>query len=349
MVSPGTQVRLSVELQRIRNTCRNVIGLLPPTGGCDEYVMVGAHYDHIGTGEGLGSLAKEGEKGQIHNGADDNASGTSTVLELAAALADARRSADLNKAQRGLVFALWSGEELGLVGSTHFAARPTVPLDKVVAYFNFDMVGRLRDNKLILQAVGSSPAWRRLIERRNIPAGFSLVLQDDPYLPTDTTAFYTRGIAVLSFFTDLHEDYNRPTDDADTLNYVGMERVALFARRLIDDVAKPDREVAYARVERSAKPAGRMGRRAYTGTVPDFAAGDISGVKLSDVRPGGPADKAGLKAGDVIVEFAGKQVNNLQDYSDALMGAKVGQPAQVVVEREGERITLTITPTARPE
>ena len=369
LVTPGSRVRLSVRLERVRKTCRNVIGLVPPAGGCDEYVVVCAHYDHIGTGEGLGSLAKQGEKGQIHNGADDNASGTSVVLEIAAAVADARRTVDSAKPvgdrlssgsdgqeslshsvpQRGVVFACWSGEELGLVGSTHFVSHPVVPLDKVVACFNFDMVGRLRDNKLILQAVGSSPVWRRLIERRNIPAGFSLVLQDDPYLPTDATAFYTKGVPILSFFTDLHEDYNRPTDDADRLNYVGMERVAMFARRLIDDVSKPDREVAYARVKRSASPPGRMGRRAYTGTVPDFAASGITGVKLSDVRPGGPADEAGLKAGDVIVELAGQQVNNLQDYSDALMGVKIGQPINIVVEREGRRITLTITPTARPE
>ncbi len=369
MISPGSRVRLSVQLGRVRKTCRNVVGLLPPTGECDQYVMVGAHYDHIGTGEGLGSLAKAGEENQIHNGADDNASGTSVVLEIAAAVAEARgmvtnseggmgpqsgpvkaSSSDASdtRPQRGVIFALWSGEELGLVGSTHYAEHPVVPLDNVVAYFNFDMVGRLRDNKLILQSVGSSPAWRGLVERRNVPAGFSLALQDDPYLPTDATAFYSKGIPALAFFTDLHEDYNRPTDDADTLNYVGMERVAMFARRLIEDVSKPDFEVAYARVEQSAPRPERGGRRAYTGTVPDFAASDKTGVRLSDVRPGGPADQAGIKAGDIIVEFAGQPINNLQDYSDVLMGVKIGQPVNLTVERDGQRITLTITPTARP-
>ena len=127
-----------------------------------------------------------------------------------------------------------------------------------------------------------------------------------------------------------------------------MERVARFAQRLIDDVCRPDAKVEYARVERSAPAPGRMGRRAYTGTVPDFAASGITGVRLSDVRPGGPADKAGLKAGDIIVEFAGQKITNLQDYSDALIGAKVGQAAPIVIEREGQRITLTITPTAQP-
>jgi len=343
------RVRLSTELKRLEKVCRNVVGIVPPTGGCDEYVLVGAHYDHIGTGEGLGSLAKKDERGQIHNGADDNASGASTVLELAASIAEQRRQAEKDTPRRGVVFACWSGEELGLVGSSHYVNDPRIPLDKTVAVFNFDMVGRLRDNKLILQAVGSSPIWRRLIERRNIPAGFSLVLQEDPYLPTDATAFYTKGIPALAFFTDLHEDYNRPTDDPATLNYAGMERVASFARRLIDDVCRPDSKVEYARVERSAPAPGRMGRRAYTGTVPDFAASGITGVRLSDVRPGGPADKAGLKAGDTIVEFAGQKITNLRDYSDALLGAKVGQAALIVVERDGRRITLTITPTARPQ
>ena len=343
------RVRITTELKRSRNVCRNVVGILPPVGGCDEYVLVGAHYDHIGTGEGLGSLAKQGEEGQIHNGADDNASGTAVVLELAAAMTDARTKADQSTPRRGVIFACWTGEELGLVGSSHYVDAPRVPLEKTVALFNFDMVGRLRDNKLVMQAVGSSPIWRRLIEKRNVAAGFSLALQDDPYLPTDATAFYTKGIPTLAFFTDLHEDYNRPTDDAETLNYDGMARVAGFAQRLINDVCDPAVKVEYARVERKAAAPGPMGRRAYTGTVPDFAASGITGMRLSDVRPGSPADQAGIQAGDIIVEFAGQKVANLQDYSDALIAAKVGQPAKIVVERDGQKLTLTITPTARPD
>ncbi|MFQ5491623.1 MAG: M28 family peptidase [Phycisphaerae bacterium] len=347
-VSLDRHVRLTFELDRLRKTCRNVVGLLPPVG-CDEYVCIGAHYDHIGTGEGLGSMAKEGEKGKIHNGADDNASGTSVVLEIAAAMAQARQSSDPDKPRRGLLVALWSGEELGLVGSSYFVNHCPVPLEKVSAYINFDMVGRLRDNKLIVQSVGSSPVWRRLLERRNIPAGFSLTLQDDPYLPTDATSFYTKGVPALAFFTDMHDDYNRPTDDADTLNYVGMERIALLAKRIADDVSDPGKEVAYLRVQRSAPAPGRMGRRAYTGTVPDMGTSDVKGVLLADVRDGGPAAEAGLQSGDIIVEFAGQAINNLQDYSDALIGAKIGQPVSVVIQRKGKPIKLTMTPTARPE
>ncbi|MHC4064072.1 MAG: M28 family peptidase [Planctomycetota bacterium] len=346
---PGLRVRLQAGLEHVRKTCRNVVGVLPPTDGANEYVLVGAHYDHIGRGAGLGSMARQGEEGQVHNGADDNASGTSVVLELAAAVANARRGADPTKPQRGAIFACWSGEELGLIGSSRFVNDPPIPLDKIVAYFNFDMVGRVRENKLILQAVGSSPAWRRLIERRNVAAGFNLVLQNDPYLPTDATSLYTNGVPGLAFFTDIHDDYNRPTDDPETLNYEGMGRVATFAKRMIDDTLRPEFELAYARAERTAPSRTRGGHRAYTGTVPDMAAGDIEGVKLADVRPDGPADKAGLRRGDVIVEFAGQRIANLQDYSDALVGAKVGQSVSIAVLRDGKRINSTITPTTRPD
>ncbi|HVP11702.1 MAG TPA: PDZ domain-containing protein, partial [Phycisphaerae bacterium] len=192
-------------------------------------------------------------------------------------------------------------------------------------------------------------AWRDLIERQNAAAGFNLVLQEDPYLPSDATTFYTKGVPVLAFFTGSHEDYNRPTDAPATLNYEGLERIVKFARGLLGDITNPDCKVAYARVQRAAPATGRGGARAYTGTVPDFAGTDVKGARIADVRAGGPADKAGMKGGDIIVEFAGQKVTNLQDYSDALIGVKAGQPVDIVIEREGKRVKLTITPTARPE
>ena len=172
----------SSRLRRLRKTDQNVVALLPPPELTDdtEYVIVGAHYDHIGRGE-IGSLARKGEEGQIHNGADDNASGTAVVLELATTLSEAYQKYP-EKFRRGVIFALWSGEELGLIGSTHFVNDPVIPLEKIAAYINFDMVGRLRENRLILQGVGSSPVWTKLIEKRNIPIGFNLTLQEDPYL-----------------------------------------------------------------------------------------------------------------------------------------------------------------------
>ena len=344
---PGVKVKIVVSVEKVKKTDQNVVALLSPPEATDdtEYVIVGAHYDHIGHGE-IGSLARKGEEGQIHNGADDNASGTAVVLELATTLSEAYQTYP-EKFRRGIIFALWSGEELGLIGSTHFVNDPIIPLETVAAYVNFDMVGRLRENKLILQGVGSSSVWTKLIEKRNIPIGFNLTLQEDPYLPTDVTAFYPKEVPVLSFFTGSHEDYNRPTDDPETLNYDGIERISDFAHGIVLDLISADERPAYVRVERSQSEEGsRDTLRAYLGTIPDYTT-EGTGVKLSGVRAEGPADKAGLKGGDVIVEFGGQKITNIYDYTYALDAVKIGEPIEVVVLREGKRVELTVTPEAR--
>ena len=344
---PGVKVKIVVSVEKVKKTDQNVVALLPPPELTDdtEYVIVGAHYDHIGHGE-IGSLARKGEEGQIHNGADDNASGTAVVLDLARTLSEAYQKQPENF-HRGIIFALWSGEELGLIGSTHFVNDPIIPLKKVAAYVNFDMVGRLRENKLILQGVGSSAVWTKLIEKRNIPIGFNLTLQEDPYLPTDVTAFYPKEVPVLSFFTGGHEDYNRPTDDAERLNYTGIERIARLAHGIVSDLVSADERPEYVRVERSQSEEGsRDTLRAYLGTIPDYTT-EGTGVKLSGVRAGGPADKAGLEGGDVIVEFGGQEITNIYDYTYALDAVKIGEPVEVVVLREGKRVKLTVTPEAR--
>ena len=375
-VLPKIRVKVGVGIEHLKGTDRNVVAVLPPGGGSDEYVIVGAHYDHLGHGGKGSSMARSGEEGKIHPGADDNASGTAVVMELAAAFAapagvkpthpEARKgdpgaanastgaavpNGELKiaapKPHRGVIFALWSGEEIGLIGSAAFCEKPPVPLEKVVAYVNFDMVGRLRDNKLTMQGVGSSSLWRKELEKRNIAAGFNLVLQDDPYLPTDTTSFYPKHVPVLNFFTGAHEDYHRPTDTPDKLNIEGMERIAKFARQIVLDlVTAPDRP-DFARVERSEQAAGsRDTLRAYLGTIPDYAA-EVKGVKLSGVRAGGPAEKGGLKGGDVIVEFAGQKIANIYDYTYALDAVKIGVAVKVTVERDGQRVELNVTPEAR--
>ena len=344
---PDVKIKIVVSVEKVKKTDQNVVALLPPPELTDEteYVIVGAHYDHIGYGE-IGSLARKGEEGQIHNGADDNASGTAVVLELATTLSEAYQKYP-EKFRRGIIFALWSGEELGLIGSTHFVNHPVISLDKVAAYVNFDMVGRLRENKLILQGVGSSSVWTKLIEKRNIPIGFNLTLQEDPYLPTDVTAFYPKEVPVLSFFTGGHEDYNRPTDDPETLNFNGIERISDFAHGIVLDLISADARPEYVRVERSQSEEGsRDTLRAYLGTIPDYTT-EGTGVKLSGVRAGGPADKAGLKGGDVIVEFGGQKITNIYDYTYALDAVKIGEPVEVVVLREGKRVKLTVTPEAR--
>jgi Tol biopolymer transport system component len=345
-VLTNAQVRLAAGVEHIRRPDRNVLGLLPAgvtSANPPEYLMAGAHYDHLGHGES-GAMNRKGEEGLIHPGADDNASGVATVLELAGTLA-AERAKNPGAFPRGIIFAAWSGEELGLIGSSWFAEHPLLPLTNVIAYLNFDMVGRLRDNKLMLQGVGSSPAWTKLIEKRNVAAGFTANLQDDPYLPSDTTAMYPKGIPTLEFFTGSHEEYHRPVDKPDTLNYEGMARVAQLARGMLVDLERAERP-AYAQVAQRDSGGGRENLRAYIGSIPDYAT-DVQGVKLSGVRAGGPADKAGLKGGDIIVEFGGTKITSIYDYTYALDAVKIGQPVKVIVLRNGERVSLTVTPEAR--
>ena len=360
-VLSNVTVSITTAVEHIRKTDRNVVGVLPaprtrdnvtrraedsaPYQSPREYILVGAHYDHLGYGES-GAMLRAGEENKIHHGADDNASGTASVLELARSLAqDQQNNASLFN--RGIIFALWSGEELGVLGSSFFAEHSPVPLSNIVACINFDMVGRLREDKLMLQGIGSSTAWRRAIEKRNVSAGFNLVLQDDPYLPTDVTAFYPRGVPVMSFFTGSHEDYHRPTDTAEKVNYDGLERIVKFAHALILDTASTPQRPDYVKVATSSQGTGsRENLRAYLGTIPDYAT-EVQGVKLSGVRAGSPAEKAGLKSSDIIVEFAAQKIANIYDYTYALDAVKIGQPIEIVVMRDGKRVSIKATPEIR--
>jgi Tol biopolymer transport system component len=343
---PNVTAHIVTAVEHVKKDDRNVVALLPPSGPPEraEYVVIGAHYDHLGFGE-TGAMQRKGEEGKIHPGADDNASGTAAVLELAASLAEERKARP-EEFRRGIVFALWSGEEIGIIGSSYFVEHPTVTLSNVAAYVNFDMVGRLRENKLSLQGVGSSKMWRRLVEKRNVAAGFNLSLQEDPYLPTDGTSFYPKGVPILNFFTGGHDDYHRPTDTADKLDYDGLERITKFARTLVIDLAKSDERPDYVKVEHSEGAGGRETLRVFLGTIPDYAT-EVAGVKLSGIRGGSPAEKAGLKGGDIIVEFGRQKVANIYDYTYALDAAKIGQPVEVVVMRDGKRVKITVTPEAR--
>ncbi|HEV2840112.1 MAG TPA: M20/M25/M40 family metallo-hydrolase [Chthoniobacterales bacterium] len=343
---PNVTAHITAAVEHIRKDDRNVIAVLPPSGPPEraEYVVIGAHYDHLGFGE-TGAMQRKGEEGKVHPGADDNASGAAAVLELAAALAEEQK-AKPKEFQRGIVFAFWSGEEIGIIGSSYFVEHPAITLSKVAAYVNFDMVGRLRENKLSLQGVGSSKAWPRLVEKRNVAAGFNLSLQEDPYLPTDITSFYPKGVPVLNFFTGGHDDYHRPTDTADKLDYDGLERITKFARALVADLAKGAERPDYVKVQQSAQPGGRETLRVFLGTIPDYAT-EVVGVKLAGIRGSSPAEKAGLKPGDIIVEFGSQKVSNIYDYTYALDAAKIGQAVDIVVMRDGERVKITVTPEAR--
>lgn len=334
------EVTIDARVSRERRTGHNVVGYLAPTAAdpADKpWVVLGAHYDHLGRGES-GSLAGADAAGDIHNGADDNASGVAAVLAAGAELAARERV-------RGVVLGFWSGEEIGLLGSQEFVAAGPVPMDEVAAYVNFDMVGRMRGNALTAQGLGSSSVWPGLVDEVNEAFGFDLQRVVDPYLPTDSIRFIEAEVPSLALFTGSHPDYHRPSDDADAINYPDLERTARYgaavAARLIDEPAPPD----FVAVQRTEQP-GRAMTRITTGTIPDYGA-EVEGLRLSGVMAGGPAARAGLQAGDVIVEMAGVAVGNIYDYMGALDRLRADQPAPVVYVRDGERRETQLVPVAR--
>ena len=320
---------------------RNVIGILP---GSDpalrvEYVVVGAHFDHLG--RATSGALDPGAGDAIRNGADDNASGTAAVLELARLLA--RRPP-----ARSVLFVAFSGEELGLLGSQFLVEHPPVPLDDVRAMLNFDMVGRLRDDRLIVYGVASAAELPAIVDAANVAPRLTISAVGDGFGPSDHSSFYAKGIPVLHFFTDLHEDYHRATDDAPLVSAAGMARVVDFAERIVRAIADRPAPLTY---QRSAAPVASgpssNSNRVYLGTIPDMAAGDSSGLRITGVTPGSPGDSAGLRAGDVVVELAGKPVTDLYSYTAALYANEPGDVVRIVVLRDGQRVTLEATLAAR--
>jgi hypothetical protein len=336
-------VTLTTVVVREKRQARNVVAYLPatmPTVGVSKpWIAVGAHYDHLGRGDQGNSLATAAEAGRTHPGADDNASGTATVLAVADALARQPR-------RRNVLLALWSAEEVGLVGSSAFAAKPPVPLADLAAYLNYDMVGRMQDNKLTVQATGTSPVWPSILERANLVAGFDVNLQSDPYQPTDVATFNDANVPSLSFTTGAHIDYHKPSDTADKIDYEDLDRVAGFGAAIVARLMSLDPAPEFTKVQQSSQTISRTGTRVFTGTVPDYTS-TAKGLLLGGVVGGGPAEEAGLAKGDVIVEIAGHSIANIYDYTYALDLLKIGEPTKVVYMRNGARRETMLTPGAR--
>ena len=340
---PDIELTIDVKVAHETRTGFNIVGYLPSSDAAvssESYVLLGAHYDHLGRGVSANSLAREDEAGEIHHGADDNASGVAAVLGAGQYLARMPRT-------QGIALGFWSGEEMGLLGSADFATRSPTGLENVAAYLNLDMVGRMRDNGLTVQGVGTSDVWRELLSAINQQSGFALTLQDDPYVPTDLMSFYQAGVPGLSLFTGSHADYHRPTDVPARINFKDLARVAEFSALVAGRIANLEAVPAYVKVERATPAGGRVAIRVFTGTIPDYTAADARGLPLSGVTGGGPADKAGLRQGDIIVEFAGRDIANIYDYTYALETVKAGEPVTVVFLRDGQRQETTLTPEAR--
>ncbi len=336
-------VTITVTLRRTRATIKNVIGWIP---GVDSTrtLVIGAHYDHLGFGN-EGSLAPDSHL--PHLGADDNASGVAAMLGVAHEQAAAWRAG--LPPQHNWVFCAFTGEEMGLVGSSHFVYQPTRPLESVEAMLNMDMVGRLRDNKLLVMGVGTASEFPGLIERANRPAGFAIKTSTDGFGPSDHSSFYRRKIPVLMLFTGAHADYHKPSDTWDKINETGLFRVGRFAGALLDSLdARP--RVTYQQAQGDStmgRIAGGGGYGAYLGTIPDYLQTE-GGVLLSGVRAGGPAERAGLKGGDVIVKFDGVRIDNIYDYTFALRSRKPGQQVRITVKRAGAEQDFLATLGRRP-
>ncbi|HUQ31842.1 MAG TPA: M20/M25/M40 family metallo-hydrolase, partial [Pyrinomonadaceae bacterium] len=348
-------ISLSTDIVRRNAAAYNVAGILEGSDPVlkNEVVVIGAHYDHLGLG-GEGSLAPR--EGEIHHGADDNASGVAGVLELARIF-----SREGMKPKRTLVFVAFSGEEEGLLGSNYFVNHMVVPLSQTVAMINMDMIGRMKENRLIIGGVGTAGEWREWIEAKNrevvtsknadglkaatVIAKFNLTLNEDGYGPSDHSSFYAKQVPVLFFFTGTHDDYHKPTDTAEKINYEDEARVLAFVASLVRSIDAEQKRPTYT-IAKSDSQGRSMGFRVYLGTIPNYSESS-DGLKLDGVREDSPASKAGLKAGDRITRMAGREVRNVYDYTYALGEMKAGQEYDVEIVRGTETLKLKITPASR--
>ena len=379
-------ISANLDIRQEKKKGRNVLGRLQVNEApAHQIVVVGAHIDHLGAGPSGNSLARDDEQSNIHFGADDNASGTSAMMQMAEAMARAKDEGRL-QGTRDVVFAAWSGEEIGLLGSSHYVKTLETAFSKhaatlsgekdpaaekstegqesdrksqdetgpntgglnlyIAACLNMDMVGRLQE-RLVLQGTGSSADWQKLVEQANVPLGLSLTLQDDSNIPTDASVFFRHGVPILSAFTGNHGEYHTPRDTPEKLNYEGISRVARLMMLVCRQLMTVPRPPKYVAQEAPKDSQRKASLRAYLGTVPDYAESDVKGVLLSGVAKGGPSDKAGIKGGDVIVKLAGKTIENIYDYTYAIEALKAGQEVEMVVKREGKDITVKVVPGSR--
>lgn len=354
--------QMRVDLTKKQTEAYNVIGILEGTDAVlkNEIIVIGAHYDHLGKG-GAGSLAVNST--EIHHGADDNASGVAALLELA------RQFAKEKKNRRTIVFMAFGGEEEGLLGSKFYVNNPIFPLDKTVAMINLDMVGRLNENKLTVGGIGTASEWKKSVESLNvektdekqfgdgkngssitidvnITRPFQLSLNEDGFGPSDHSSFYSKQIPVLFFFTGTHADYHKPTDTSEKINYEGLLKVTSYVSEIARTIDRNPTKPTYAVAKSSGMGGGRTGFNVTIGVVPGYAE-STDGLLLDGVRDGSPAAQAGIKAGDKIVKFAGKEIRNISDYTFVLGELKADTEYEIEVVRAAERLTLKVKPAAR--
>ena len=375
---PPLLAKLKISLNKKIVQAYNVIGVIEGKDPVlkNEAIIIGAHYDHLGRG-GSGSLSPNSK--DIHNGADDNASGTSAMLELARQFSKSKNN------KRTLIFIAFGGEEEGLLGSKAYTKNPVFPLNKTIAMINMDMVGRLKDRKLTVGGIGTASEWQKLVTEKqpieigkgkvkiqkasdlsenNVPISvgasgkimatksadnkvFNLQLNQDDFGPSDHSSFYAKKIPVLFFFTGTHSDYHKPTDDAEKINYQGLEHITSFVSEIVKAIDQNPKRPEYTVAKSSMQMGGRRAFNVSLGTIPSYSDNTNDGLAIDGVRKGSAADKAGIKGGDKIIKLAGKEIRNISDYMFMLGSMKPKETYEVVVMRGKEKLTLKIIPDAR--
>lgn len=334
----GRTLTISTDVVRSEVPAYNVVGMLEGSDPLlkNETIIVGAHYDHLGRG-GEGSLAPS--SGDIHHGADDNASGTAGVLELARLF-----TAQKPKPKRTIVFMAFGGEEEGLLGSNYYVNHPLLPLANTVAMINMDMIGRMKDRRLVIGGVGTAKEWRDIMAA-DTDKSFQLTLNEDGFGPSDHSSFYAKQIPVLFFWTGTHNDYHKPSDTFEKINYDDEALILKMVARIVNQLDAADKRLTYTTAKSDAAPR-TGGFRVYLGTIPNYADSN-DGLLIDGVRDDSPAAKAGLKAGDKIVKIGTREIKNVYDYTAALGEMKAGEEYVVEVVRGTEKLSLTLKPEAR--
>ena len=343
----GVNVSIQVDVAKTIREVRNVVAMLPcvpsDSPACDEAILIGAHYDHIGDGRQY-SRAKE-MIGKIHNGADDNASGTAGLIALASALATTRQAR-----QRSYIFLAFAGEEIGLRGSAHWTKHPTWPMDKVVAMINMDMIGRSQENRVSVGGIGTSPVFPELVAQAAEQTGIEVQNFESGYGSSDHSSFYMKDLPVLFFFSGIHSDYHLPSDDWQKINAEGATRILRMVHLVATQLGGRDTRPSFTKVEEPTPVGpvrgGSSGYGSYFGSVPDMT-DDVRGVRFADIRPNSPAAKAGLRGMDVLVAFNGKEIRNLTDFTYMLRTHKPGETVHVTVERDGQPLEVEVTLAVR--
>jgi len=331
-----TSVKATIDVELIEAETRNVVALLPGTdpGLKDEYIVIGAHFDHLGMG-GVGSGSRVPDTIAVHNGADDNASGVAAIIQLAQKLAGQKNN------KRSIIFATFSAEEMGLVGSKEFVNKPPVPTEKMVAMFNFDMVGRL-DTANDLSIGGTQTAKETETLLTSFNTDFNLGFSPEGVGPSDHASFYLQNIPVFFISTGAHPDYHTPRDDAEFINYEGEKKVTEYALKVINEVVNRDNDLTFQEAGPKFQRS-RGGRLKVTfGIMPDFAGLEKRGLRVDAITPGKPADKAGMKKGDIIIAIEGKKVGGVHDYMSRLQSLSVGQQVSVDVLRNDKETILIV-------